>query len=270
MRGRTAKKSIEIKGLAQRMSCRKPTFMAYELRLLCHTNPDFYAIWAAFIGGGGGLQFFEAIRITAIWAAIPTLILNRFSGNFSRDFTGALRFQIAQFYFGTRQIGANPEKSDLVNFQGPDWRKFGELCVLLLGKTDNMLPKSRFSKPSETNNKNTIHNNIWNGSGTPNRRKWGSLTFGEGVRNWFRNPLLLVDTIQNPLKRVPDLIPGLLPGKFSKCTFFGLVCRSHSWLLWFQNAVATLRFGHLRSDVVVDGVFLKGGKRPSPPRFQPY
>ena len=50
---------------------------------------------------------------------------------------------------GTHWIGANPEKSDLVNFQGPDWRKFSELCVLLffLRKTDTMLPKSRFSKP---------------------------------------------------------------------------------------------------------------------------
>ena len=36
----------------------KPTFMPYELRLLWHTNPDFYAI-AVFIGGGGGLQFVD-------------------------------------------------------------------------------------------------------------------------------------------------------------------------------------------------------------------
>ena len=44
----------------------------------------------------------------------------------------------------TRRIGANPEKSDLVNFGGPNWRKFSELSVLLffLGKTDKMLPKS--------------------------------------------------------------------------------------------------------------------------------
>ena len=50
--------------------------------------------------------------------------------------------------FRTRRIGANPEKTDLVNFRGPDWRKFSELRVLLffLGKTDKMLPKSRFSK----------------------------------------------------------------------------------------------------------------------------
>ena len=49
----------------------------------------------------------------------------------------------------TRRIGANPEKSDLVTFRGPDWRKFSELCVLLffLRKTDKMLPKSQFSKP---------------------------------------------------------------------------------------------------------------------------
>ena len=49
----------------------------------------------------------------------------------------------------TRRIGANPEKSDLVNFRGSDWRKFSELCVLLFfpWKTDKMLPKSWFSKP---------------------------------------------------------------------------------------------------------------------------
>ena len=35
------------------------TFMAYKLRLLWHTNPDSYAIWTVFIGGGGGLQFVE-------------------------------------------------------------------------------------------------------------------------------------------------------------------------------------------------------------------
>ena len=48
----------------------------------------------------------------------------------------------------TCRIGANPEKSDLVNFWGPDWRKFSELCVLLffLGKIDKMFPKSRLSK----------------------------------------------------------------------------------------------------------------------------
>ena len=48
----------------------------------------------------------------------------------------------------TRRIGANPEKSDLVNFRGPNWKKFSELCVLLffLGKIDKILPKPRFSK----------------------------------------------------------------------------------------------------------------------------
>ena len=37
----------------------KPSFMAYELRLLCHMNPDFYAIRTVFIGGGGGLQYID-------------------------------------------------------------------------------------------------------------------------------------------------------------------------------------------------------------------
>ena len=50
----------------------------------------------------------------------------------------------------THRIGANPEKSDLVNFRGPDSRKFSELCFLLFfqGKTDKMFPKPRFSKPT--------------------------------------------------------------------------------------------------------------------------
>ena len=38
--------------------------------------------------------------------------------------------------------GQSRKKSDLVNFRGPDWRKFSELCVFAV-----MLPKSRFGKP---------------------------------------------------------------------------------------------------------------------------
>ena len=37
----------------------EPTFMAYELRLLWHMSPDFYAIWAVLIGRGGGLQYID-------------------------------------------------------------------------------------------------------------------------------------------------------------------------------------------------------------------
>ena len=37
-----------------------PTFMVYELRLLWHTNPDFYAMRAVFIGVGGGLQYIDS------------------------------------------------------------------------------------------------------------------------------------------------------------------------------------------------------------------
>ena len=39
----------------------EPTFVAYELRRLCHTNPNFYAIWAVFVGGG--LQFIDVQSI---------------------------------------------------------------------------------------------------------------------------------------------------------------------------------------------------------------
>ena len=43
----------------------------------------------------------------------------------------------------------NPEKSDLINFRGPDWRKFSELCVLLifLGKMTKCSQNPGFSKP---------------------------------------------------------------------------------------------------------------------------
>ena len=52
----------------------KPTFMAYELRPLWHTNPDFYAISTVFIGGGGSLQFVENWRNAKVtWQLIRGL-----------------------------------------------------------------------------------------------------------------------------------------------------------------------------------------------------
>ena len=45
------------KGTFTQKMVHEPTFMAYELRLLWHASPNFYAIWAVFIGGGGGLQY---------------------------------------------------------------------------------------------------------------------------------------------------------------------------------------------------------------------
>ena len=71
-------------------------------------------------------------------------------GRDKQDFERGWGSDLVKLKFRTHRIGANPEKSDLVNFQGPDRRNFSELCVLLfffLGKTDKMLPKSRFSKP---------------------------------------------------------------------------------------------------------------------------
>ena len=46
------------------------------------------------------------------------------------------------------RIGANPEKSDLVNFRGLNLRRFSELCVLLFSPRKNRQnpPKPRFSK----------------------------------------------------------------------------------------------------------------------------
>ena len=45
-------KSPWNKGTSTENMVYEPTFMAYKLRLLWHTNPDFYAIWAVFIGRG--------------------------------------------------------------------------------------------------------------------------------------------------------------------------------------------------------------------------
>ena len=58
-RGVVWRKNPWNKGTCKETMVNKPTFMAYELRLLWHTNPDFYAIWAGFIGGGDSLQFVE-------------------------------------------------------------------------------------------------------------------------------------------------------------------------------------------------------------------
>ena len=41
------------KGTSTENVVHEPTFMAYELRLLWHTNPLFYAIWTVFVGGWG-------------------------------------------------------------------------------------------------------------------------------------------------------------------------------------------------------------------------
>ena len=47
------------KGTSTENMVHEPNFLAYELQLLWHTNPDFYAIWAVFIWGGGGLNYIE-------------------------------------------------------------------------------------------------------------------------------------------------------------------------------------------------------------------
>ena len=50
----------------------------------------------------------------------------------------------------THRIGANPQKLSLVNFRGPDRRKFSELCVcpLFLGKKN---PRKCSPKPGLVN-----------------------------------------------------------------------------------------------------------------------
>ena len=57
----------------------EPTFMAYELRLLCHTKPDFYAICTVFMGGGGGLPFLETEKVpqrNCVTKILPNVRLN--------------------------------------------------------------------------------------------------------------------------------------------------------------------------------------------------
>ena len=99
---------------------------------------------------------------------------------------------------------------------------------------------------------------FWSGSGKPNQRKWDSRTFGEGVRNWFQNPLLLANVIQNPLKRGFRNSFRTPSQKVANLTFFGLVCRSHSWsllMIWgfegqrfqtpLQSSVSTTNTAHM-------------------------
>ena len=55
-----------------------------------------------------------------------------------------------------------------------------------------------------------------------------SRTFGEGVRNWFRNLLLVVNTLLNPKEGVLELIPDSFPGLESSRTSLSSV--------WFAGA----------------------------------
>ena len=62
----------------------------------------------------------------------------------------------------------------------------------------------------QTNMKTNHGISTRSGYGKPNRRKWGSRTFGEGVRNWLQNPLLLVNRIPNPEKGTSGTKSALL------------------------------------------------------------
>ena len=97
------------------------------------------------------LGHFKSFCVSAELGARPLHnVMDRHMASFPCSGVRILGFaSLCPAIVGTRRIGANPEKSDLVNFWGPDRTKFSELCVLLffLGKTDKMLPKSRLSKP---------------------------------------------------------------------------------------------------------------------------
>ena len=74
----------------------KPTFMAYELRLLWRTNPDFYPIWAVFIGGGGGLQYIETMATSAfISGSSGHHIYSTFSAVADRSATTQLQIKMS-------------------------------------------------------------------------------------------------------------------------------------------------------------------------------
>ena len=59
------KNPLEQRDFHRECGAQTPTFksfVAYELRLLWNTNSDFYARWAVFSGGGGGLQYNLEVR----------------------------------------------------------------------------------------------------------------------------------------------------------------------------------------------------------------
>ena len=94
MRGHMASKSLETKGLWQRIWCTNSDFYGIlKLRHLWHTNPDFYAIWAVCLGGWGRSSIYcvcvcvcVCVRIThSVWfwhgtrTAQPDLKKSQFS-----------------------------------------------------------------------------------------------------------------------------------------------------------------------------------------------
>ena len=81
----------------------------------------------------------------------------------------------------------------------------------------------------------TLFSVFSSGSGKPNRRKWGSRTFREGVPFACKCE---TETQYYQEGGVPGTNSGLLPGKFEILTFFGLVCRNHPWFRILEQAVA--------------------------------
>ena len=87
--------------------------------------------------GGRGVAP-ESLRFEFESPKTPYRGIFTFSGIFSRT----------SWYQSPPDRGQS-RKIRFTKFPGSDWKKFSEPCVLLffLGKTDKMIPKSRFSKP---------------------------------------------------------------------------------------------------------------------------
>ena len=122
-------------------------FMAYKLRLLWHTNPDFYAIWTVFIGGGGGLQFVEILTVhTPRGLYSPTghsqhLLETPLLKTFSLIILRRTLFPFETHY---KTPSENPSENLL--------RTFIEACVVVrpLGRAPNLkLPRRKWTPTQE-------------------------------------------------------------------------------------------------------------------------
>ena len=86
--------------------------MAYKLQLLWHTNPDFYAIWAIFIGAGGDLQYIDYVPFSCL--SLKTQSIRKVEDRFFQIFSwGRPRLSCGSPAFWRKSSREDVEKSVL-------------------------------------------------------------------------------------------------------------------------------------------------------------
>ena len=98
-------------------------------------------------------------------------------------------------------------------------------CIVRCGRDSDTDSNRAMPMARETSKTQTSRVALANPNFLLNSRDFsrGLRTSGEGARNWFRNPLLLVNGFRDktPQKGGSGTNSGLLPRKFANLTFFG-------------------------------------------------